>query len=42
MAVCPSRGFADVASRPLLGAEDQHLELVLVETAARYCRGNEF
>ncbi|CAM5343470.1 hypothetical protein STENM223S_11825 [Streptomyces tendae] len=41
-AVAPSRGFADVASRPLLSAEDQHRKLVLVETVARYCWGNEF
>ncbi|MFF8908490.1 methionine synthase II (cobalamin-independent)-like protein [Streptomyces olivaceoviridis] len=42
MAVSPSRGFADVASRPLLSAEDQRRKLVLVETIARYCWGNEF
>ncbi|MFJ8105688.1 methionine synthase II (cobalamin-independent)-like protein [Streptomyces sp. NPDC096132] len=41
-AVSPSRGFADVASRPLLSAEDQRRKLVLVETLARYCWGNEF
>ncbi|MFE2578826.1 methionine synthase II (cobalamin-independent)-like protein [Streptomyces sp. NPDC059378] len=41
-AVCPSRGFADVAARPLLGAEDQRRKLVLVETLARYVWGNEF
>ncbi|MET9087593.1 methionine synthase II (cobalamin-independent)-like protein [Streptomyces sp. NPDC004237] len=41
-AVSPSRGFADVASRPLLGAEDQRKKLVLVETIARYVWGNEF
>ncbi|MFF7473980.1 methionine synthase II (cobalamin-independent)-like protein [Streptomyces sp. NPDC008092] len=41
-AVSPSRGFADVASRPLLTAEDQRRKLVLVETIARYCWGNEF
>ncbi|MCZ9345621.1 methionine synthase II (cobalamin-independent)-like protein, partial [Streptomyces sp. TRM76130] len=41
-AVCPSRGFADVAARPLLDAEDQRRKLVLVETIARYCWGNEF
>ncbi|GJF25337.1 methionine synthase II (cobalamin-independent)-like protein [Streptomyces sp. HO565] len=41
-AVCPSRGFADVADRPLLSAEDQRRKLVLVETVARYCWGNEF
>ena len=41
-AVSPSRGFADVASRPLLSAEDQRRKLVLVETVARYCWGNEF
>ncbi|MFH8799201.1 methionine synthase II (cobalamin-independent)-like protein [Streptomyces sp. NPDC017936] len=41
-AVSPSRGFADVASRPLLTAEDQRRKLVLVETVARYCWGNEF
>ncbi|OXY88727.1 methionine synthase II (cobalamin-independent)-like protein [Streptomyces diastatochromogenes] len=42
MAVSPSRGFADVAARPSLGAEDQRRKLVLVETVARYCWGNEF
>ncbi|MER6346227.1 methionine synthase II (cobalamin-independent)-like protein [Streptomyces sp. NPDC001595] len=42
MAVAPSRGFADVAGRPLLSAEDQRRKLVLVETIARYCWGNEF
>ncbi|MFD9462254.1 methionine synthase II (cobalamin-independent)-like protein [Streptomyces sp. NPDC060027] len=42
MALAPSRGFADVAARPLLGAEDQRRKLVLVETLARYCWGNEF
>ncbi|MEU9348734.1 methionine synthase II (cobalamin-independent)-like protein [Streptomyces sp. NPDC048278] len=41
-AVSPSRGFADVASRPLLGADGQLKKLVLVETIARYCWGNEF
>ncbi|MGW7243688.1 hypothetical protein [Streptomyces sp. NPDC054804] len=41
-AVSPSRGFANVASRPLLTAEDQRRKLVLVETIARYCWGNEF
>ncbi|MEU1049836.1 methionine synthase II (cobalamin-independent)-like protein [Streptomyces sp. NPDC005897] len=41
-AVAPSRGFADVAARPLLDAEDQRRKLVLVETVARYCWGNEF
>lgn len=41
-AVAPSRGFADVASRPLLSAEEQRGKLVLVETIARYCWGNEF
>ncbi|MEU1511383.1 methionine synthase II (cobalamin-independent)-like protein [Streptomyces sp. NPDC005811] len=41
-AVSPSRGFADVATRPLLTAEDQRRKLVLVETLARYCWGNEF
>ncbi|MGW5171753.1 methionine synthase II (cobalamin-independent)-like protein [Streptomyces nodosus] len=41
-AVSPSRGFADVATRPLLSAEDQRRKLVLVETIARYCWGNEF
>ncbi|MFF5144980.1 methionine synthase II (cobalamin-independent)-like protein [Streptomyces sp. NPDC013157] len=41
-AVSPSRGFADVASRPFLTAEDQRKKLVLVETIARYCWGNEF
>ncbi|MET7682569.1 methionine synthase II (cobalamin-independent)-like protein [Streptomyces sp. NPDC005423] len=42
MALSPSRGFADVADRPLLSAEDQRRKLVLVETLARYCWGNEF
>ncbi|MFE2427935.1 methionine synthase II (cobalamin-independent)-like protein [Streptomyces sp. NPDC059373] len=42
MALAPSRGFADSATRPLLSAEDQRLKLVLVETLARYCWGNEF
>lgn len=42
MALSPSRGFADVAVRPLLSAEDQHRKLVQVETLARYCWGNEF
>ncbi|MFF9457944.1 methionine synthase II (cobalamin-independent)-like protein [Streptomyces flaveolus] len=41
-AVSPSRGFADVADRPLLSAEGQRRKLVLVETVARYCWGNEF
>ncbi|MFE2067216.1 methionine synthase II (cobalamin-independent)-like protein [Streptomyces sp. NPDC059467] len=41
-AVSPSRGFADVGSRPLLSAEDQRRKLVRVETIARYCWGNEF
>lgn len=41
-AVAPSRGFADVAGRPLLDAGDQRRKLVLVETIARYCWGNEF
>lgn len=42
MAVSPSRGFADTATRPLLSAENQRRKLVLVETVARYCWGNEF
>ncbi|MFF2330022.1 MULTISPECIES: methionine synthase II (cobalamin-independent)-like protein [unclassified Streptomyces] len=42
MAVAPSRGFADSAGRPLLSAEEQRRKLVLVETLARYCWGNEF
>ncbi|MCT9111921.1 methionine synthase II (cobalamin-independent)-like protein [Streptomyces mirabilis] len=42
MAVSPSRGFADAATRPLLSAENQRRKLVLVETVARYCWGNEF
>jgi 5-methyltetrahydropteroyltriglutamate--homocysteine methyltransferase len=41
-AVAPSRGFADIADRPLLSAADQRRKLVLVETVARYCWGNEF
>jgi 5-methyltetrahydropteroyltriglutamate--homocysteine methyltransferase len=41
-AVAPSRGFADIADRPLLAAEDQRRKLVLVETLARYVWGNEF
>ncbi|WP_327267745.1 methionine synthase II (cobalamin-independent)-like protein [Streptomyces sp. NBC_01218] len=42
MALSPSRGFADVAARPLLSAGDQHRKLIQVETLARYCWGNEF
>ncbi|AEN13843.1 MULTISPECIES: methionine synthase II (cobalamin-independent)-like protein [unclassified Streptomyces] len=42
MALAPSRGFEDVAGRPLLSAEDQHRKLIQVETLARYCWGNEF
>ncbi|MFD6280003.1 methionine synthase II (cobalamin-independent)-like protein [Streptomyces sp. NPDC060209] len=42
MALAPSRGFEDVAGRPLLSAEDQNRKLVQVETLARYCWGNEF
>ncbi|MFE6282239.1 methionine synthase II (cobalamin-independent)-like protein [Streptomyces sp. NPDC057877] len=42
MAVSPSRGFADAADHPLLTAERQRRKLVLVETIARYCWGNEF
>ncbi|MCX5555124.1 methionine synthase II (cobalamin-independent)-like protein [Streptomyces sp. NBC_00038] len=42
MAISPSRGFADLAVRPLLSTEEQRLKLVLVETLARYCWGNEF
>ncbi|MHA5052557.1 methionine synthase II (cobalamin-independent)-like protein [Streptomyces sp. SD15] len=42
MAIAPSRGFADSAARPLLSAEDQRRKMVLVETLARYCWGNEF
>ncbi|MGV9455557.1 methionine synthase II (cobalamin-independent)-like protein [Streptomyces sp. NPDC003635] len=42
MAVSPSRGFADTAAKPLLTAEQQRRKLVLVETIARYCWGNEF
>lgn len=42
MAVSPSRGFADVATRPLCDAEHQRRTLVQVETVARYCWGNEF
>ncbi|MDH6696503.1 methionine synthase II (cobalamin-independent)-like protein [Streptomyces sp. MAA16] len=41
-ALAPSRGFADVAARPLLSADDQRRKLVLVETLARYVWGNEF
>ncbi|MDT7840376.1 methionine synthase II (cobalamin-independent)-like protein [Streptomyces justiciae] len=41
-ALSPSRGFADVASSPLLTAEEQRKKLVLVETLARYVWGNEF
>lgn len=41
-AVSPSRGFADVADRPLLTAEEQRKKIVLVETLARYVWGNEF
>ncbi|MFE7547155.1 uroporphyrinogen decarboxylase/cobalamine-independent methonine synthase family protein [Streptomyces gardneri] len=42
MALAPSRGFADVADRPLVDADAQRRKLVLVETLARYCWGNEF
>lgn len=42
MALSPSRGFADVADQPLLSTEEQRRKLVLVETLARYCWGNEF
>jgi len=42
MALSPSRGFADTADRPLLSTEEQRRKLVLVETLARYCWGNEF
>ncbi|KPI00170.1 Methionine synthase vitamin-B12 independent [Actinobacteria bacterium OK074] len=42
MAISPSRGFADVADRPLTSAEDQRRKLVHVEVLARYCWGNEF
>ncbi|MEV6170923.1 methionine synthase II (cobalamin-independent)-like protein [Streptomyces sp. NPDC051954] len=42
MAVSPSRGFADQANRPLLTSEEQRQKLILVETIARYCWGNEF
>ncbi|MEU4486754.1 methionine synthase II (cobalamin-independent)-like protein [Streptomyces purpurascens] len=41
-ALSPSRGFADVASRPLLSAEEQRKKIMLVETFARYVWGNEF
>ncbi|PWI13971.1 methionine synthase II (cobalamin-independent)-like protein [Streptomyces sp. Act143] len=41
-ALSPSRGFADVANRPSLTAEQQRRKLVLVETLARYVWGNEF
>ena len=41
-AVAPSRGFADVASRPLLSTEQQRRKIELVETVARYVWGNEF
>uniref|UniRef100_A0AAU3GLC3 Methionine synthase II (Cobalamin-independent)-like protein n=1 Tax=Streptomyces sp. NBC_01401 TaxID=2903854 RepID=A0AAU3GLC3_9ACTN len=42
MALAPTRGFADIAGRPLLSADDQNRKLVQVETLARYCWGNEF
>ncbi|WP_326701193.1 methionine synthase II (cobalamin-independent)-like protein [Streptomyces sp. NBC_01754] len=42
MALSPSRGFEDVAGRPLLSTEDQNRKLIQVETLARYCWGNEF
>ncbi|WP_031084313.1 methionine synthase II (cobalamin-independent)-like protein [Streptomyces sp. NRRL WC-3549] len=42
MALAPSRGFEDVAGRPLLDADAQNGKLVQVETLARYCWGNEF
>ncbi|MFS4107737.1 methionine synthase II (cobalamin-independent)-like protein [Streptomyces sp. SID8499] len=41
-ALAPSRGFADVADRPLTDAETQRKKIVLVETLARYVWGNEF
>ncbi|MEV1025362.1 methionine synthase II (cobalamin-independent)-like protein [Streptomyces sp. NPDC050264] len=41
-ALSPSRGFADVPTRPLTTAENQRRKLVLVETLARYVWGNEF
>ncbi|MFD9429670.1 methionine synthase II (cobalamin-independent)-like protein [Streptomyces sp. NPDC060002] len=41
-AVSPSRGFADVANRPLLTTQEQRRKIVLVETVARYVWGNEF
>ncbi|WP_329617628.1 methionine synthase II (cobalamin-independent)-like protein [Streptomyces brevispora] len=42
MALSPSRGFADTAGGPSLTTEEQRRKLVLVETLARYCWGNEF
>ncbi|MER5438410.1 methionine synthase II (cobalamin-independent)-like protein [Streptomyces sp. NPDC002790] len=41
-AILPSRGFADIAARPLLTQDEEHSKLVLVETLARYVWGNEF
>ncbi|MCX5529405.1 methionine synthase II (cobalamin-independent)-like protein [Streptomyces sp. NBC_00006] len=41
-AIAPSRGFADIAERPLLTADAERRKLVLVETLARYIWGNEF
>lgn len=42
MALSPSRGFAGTAGRPSLTTQEQHRKLVVVETLARYCWGNEF
>jgi 5-methyltetrahydropteroyltriglutamate--homocysteine methyltransferase len=41
IAVATNGGFAQVASQPRLGEEDQHAKLELVEMVARYYWGNE-
>jgi 5-methyltetrahydropteroyltriglutamate--homocysteine methyltransferase len=41
IAIATNGGFAQVADRPLMTAEEQHAKLQLVEMAARYYWGNE-
>ena len=41
IAVATNGGFAQVADRPRMTAEEQHAKLQLVEMAARYYWGNE-
>nr|WP_260408529.1 hypothetical protein [Planomonospora venezuelensis] len=41
LALSPNAGFSDVAGRAAVGYEDQRRKLVLVETLARMCWGNE-